>query len=339
MLMIDGARGEGGGQILRTALSLSLVTGRAFGIENIRAGRRRPGLLRQHLTAVTAAAEVGDAEVEGAQLQSTRLTFRPVTVRHGRFEFDVGTAGSASLVVQTIMPALLTAAGPSTVTVGGGTHNMAAPPFEFLARSYLPLIARLGPQLEIQLHRAGFYPRGGGRITLQLVPSRELAALDLESRGSLRRAAIEAMVAGLPLNIGRREIAEAARVLAPHDCTTKVTELPADWGPGNVVTVEVESSAVTEIFTGFGRRGVPAERVAEEAALQATRYLVSEAAVAEHLADQLLLPLALAGGGSFTTLPLSRHAVTNRQVIEEFLGASFTTTSISTECVRVEICR
>src|SRR2546428_9297761 len=160
MITIDGSFGEGGGQILRTALSLSLATGTPFRIENIRAGRKKAGLLRQHLTAVLAAAEIGAAEIEGATLGSTMLTFTPKSVRAGEYRFAVGTAGSGTLVFQTILPALLRASAATRVTIEGGTHNSAAPPFDFLDRTFLPLIRKMGATVSLKLERYGFYPAG-----------------------------------------------------------------------------------------------------------------------------------------------------------------------------------
>src|SRR5579883_1362869 len=185
MIRIDGAYGEGGGQMLRSALSLSLVTGKPFSIENIRAKRERPGLLRQHLTAVLAAAEVGGAEITGANLGSTSLTFSPGRVKAGDYRFAVGTAGSATLVLQTVLPALMLAEGASHVSIEGGTHNTAAPPFDFLDRSFLPLIGRMGPQIRLELDRYGFYPAGGGCIRATIEPTRQLAPLDLQMRGEI----------------------------------------------------------------------------------------------------------------------------------------------------------
>src|SRR5215470_13994646 len=168
-IRIDGSFGEGGGQILRSSLSLSLVTGKPFRIENIRANREKPGLLRQHLTAVPAAAEVGAAEVEGASLGSKALSFVPGKVRAGEFRFAIGTAGSGTLGHQTILPALITAVGPSRIDIEGGTHNPAAPPFDFLERSFIPLIERMGPKVKFELQRFVFYPGGGGRMVLEVL--------------------------------------------------------------------------------------------------------------------------------------------------------------------------
>src|SRR5947207_15592691 len=164
MITIDGSQGEGGGQILRTSLALSLVTGQPFCMERIRVRRQKPGLLRQHLTAVEAAKTVGCAEVEGAEMNSQTLEFRPGPVTPGNYRFAVGTAGSATLVLQTVLPSLLTASGKSTLTLEGGTHNPLAPPFDFLVGSFMPLIRRMGATVELDLKAPGFFPAGGGRF-------------------------------------------------------------------------------------------------------------------------------------------------------------------------------
>jgi RNA 3'-terminal phosphate cyclase (ATP) len=177
---IEGSFGEGGGQILRSSLSLSLVTGKPFRIENIRENRQKPGLLRQHLTAVQAAAEVGSAEVDGASLGSKALTFVPGKVRAGEFRFAVGTAGSGTLVLQTILPALITAAGLSRIEIEGGTHNPAAPPFDFLQRSFIPLIERMRPKVKLELERYGFYPAGGGRFVVEITPTDVLKPMKVD---------------------------------------------------------------------------------------------------------------------------------------------------------------
>src|SRR5262245_30877359 len=207
MLTIDGSRGEGGGQIFRTSLALSLVSGTPFRIERIRAGREKPGLMRQHLTALEAAATVGEAEVEGAGIGAQSIVFRPRRVRPGAYRFAVGTAGSAGLVLQTILLPLLTAAGPSTLTLEGGTHNPHAPPFDFLAQAFLPLVRRMGGGVEACLERAGFYPAGGGRITVEVTPPPALTPLQLTARGATRRRRARALLSRLPRQIGARELA------------------------------------------------------------------------------------------------------------------------------------
>jgi RNA 3'-phosphate cyclase len=185
MLTLDGSAGEGGGQILRSALALSLLTGTPFRIEKIRARRAKPGLLRQHLTAVQAAARIGSAQVEGAELGSRALTVRPGTVAPGEYHFAIGSAGSACLVVQTVLPPLLLASGPSVLIVEGGTHNPAAPSWDFLARVFFPLLERMGARIRTKLERHGFYPAGGGRLRVEIDPVSTLAPLELLKRGEI----------------------------------------------------------------------------------------------------------------------------------------------------------
>lgn len=339
MLTIDGSFGEGGGQILRSSLSLSLVTGRPVRLVNVRAGRPRPGLGRQHLTAVRAAAEVGEARVEGAAPGSQRLLFAPRRLRPGSYAFSTGGAGSTTLVLQTVLLPLLTADAPSKLTLEGGTHNPFAPPFDFLERVYLPLLARMGARVTLALERPGFYPAGGGRIRAEIAPVRELSPLELEERGEVRRRAVRALVSALPRHIGQREVETAGEALGIPPEAREVVEVPEPAGPGNVVIVEIESDRVTELFTGFGRRGVPAEAVAEEVAGQARRYLEAGVPVGPHLADQLLLPLALAGGGVFTTLRPSRHTKTNAEVVQHFLEADLALERLEGEAWRVSVAR
>ena len=318
-MTIDGSQGEGGGQILRTALALSLVTGTPFSIEKIRAGRRKPGLLRQHLTAVNAAVAVGGADVDGATLGSQTLVFRPRGVNPGEYRFAIGTAGSTGLVIQTVLPALLTASGPSALTLEGGTHNPAAPPFDFLARAFLPLIERMGPRVATVLECPGFYPAGGGRCTVRITPSARLEPLTLLERGEIKQRRARALVAHLPRQIADRELAVVRNRLGWSDDELETVVVDGDTpGPGNVLLLEVESEHLTEIFCGFGEVGIRAESIAEHASKEARRYLAAGVPVGMHLADQLLVPLALAGGGAFRTVGLSSHSRTNLDVVRLF---------------------
>lgn len=339
MITIDGARGEGGGQVLRTALSLSLATGQPFCIENVRAGREKPGLLRQHLTAVRAAVAIGHARAEGDELGSRALTFAPGAVAAGDYTFSVGSAGSATLVLQTVLPPLLLAQGRSTLTLEGGTHNPLAPPFDFLQRVFLPVVNRLGPRVEASLIRPGFYPAGGGRFVVTIDPVCRLARLDLVTRGDIRARRVRATIANLPRHIAEREVATALRLLNwSEECGQIDVERNAP-GPGNAVMIEIESTHVTEICTGFGEIGKPAEAVADRPAKEARRYLAVGAPVGCHLADQLLPVLALGDGGSFTTLPLSRHATTNAEVIREFVACRIEVTRETGDVTRVDVAR
>jgi len=326
MIVIDGSYGEGGGQILRTALSLSIVTGKPFRIEKIRAGREKAGLLRQHLAAVLAAKEVGQAEVDGATLSSTSLSFKPKSIQPGEYHFVVGTAGSGTLVLQTVLPALMIANAPSRLMIEGGTHNMAAPPFDFVEKCFLPLIQQMGPTVRVILERYGFYPAGGGRFTVEIEPASKLKPITLDARGTTAAPVVHALVSNLNPNIALRELETAGKLLGCENGQLRTLQTNNSTGPGNAVMVEVASTHVTEIFTAFGKLGVSAEKVARDAVEEAQQYLGSKAAVGEYLADQLLLPLALCGGGSFTTTAVSQHAETNMDVIARFLPVKFSVT-------------
>lgn len=324
LLTIDGSQGEGGGQVLRSSLALSLVTGKPFVIENIRAKRKKPGLMRQHLTAVQAAAEVGHADTEGAQIGSMRLVFRPQRLESGGYTFRVGTAGSATLVLQTVLPALLVAKGESELTLEGGTHNPLAPPFDFLANSYLPWINRMGPAVEAQLIRPGFYPAGGGQFTVRIRPTGQLDRLEILERGEITARRVRALVSKLPRHIAQRECRTIAEKTGWDEGCFTIEEIQDSYGPGNLVIIELESAHMTEVFTGFGQIGVRAETVAMQVLRQAQEYLAADVPVGHYLADQLLLPLGIGahlgtGGGRFRTMDLSRHSTTHLDVIRRFL--------------------
>jgi RNA 3'-terminal phosphate cyclase (ATP) len=336
MVRIDGSKGEGGGQVLRTSLALSLVTGTPFQMVNIRAGRSKPGLLRQHLTAVKAATAVGNAEVTGAELHSKELTFRPRGLRPGDYQFAVGTAGSATLVLQTVLPALLSASGPSTLVLEGGTHNPAAPPFDFLAKAYLPLVRRMGPSVEATLDRPGFFPAGGGKFRVSVQPA-PLEPLHLLERGSVVRRRATALIAQVPYDVAQRELETVGRKLGWSAEERRVEELKRSPGPGNAVTLEIESEHITEVFTAFGARGVRAEDVAGAAAEEARVYLEAGVPVGEHLCDQLMLLLALARGGSFRTLPLDGHALTQIETFAHFLDVKVSVNEVSPQVREVEV--
>jgi RNA 3'-terminal phosphate cyclase (ATP) len=320
MVTIDGAAGEGGGQILRTSLALAVLTGEPLRVTNIRARRSKPGLMRQHLAAVTAAATISDAEVTGAALGSKVITFRASAARAGDYRFAVGTAGSATLVLQTVLPALMLAGERSSLVLEGGTHNPHAPPFDFLARAFFPLVRRMGVGIEASLERPGFYPAGGGRFSVTIDPVEKLQGLELLERGAISTRAARAVVASLPKTIAEREIDVLRERLGWDRRWLRSESIDNAHGPGNVVLVEIASENVTEVFSGFGERGVRAETVADRLAGEVLAYLGAGVPVGEHLADQLLLPLALAGGGAFRTLAPSLHSRTQAEVIHTFLG-------------------
>jgi RNA 3'-terminal phosphate cyclase (ATP) len=319
MILIDGSEGEGGGQVLRNALALSIVTGRPFRIENIRGGRERPGVMRQHVTAVEAACAISGTECEELAVGASALTFQPGAVRPGEHRFAVGTAGSTSLVLQTILPALMLADAPSRLVLEGGTHNMHAPPFDFIERVFLPIVNLMGPSVSARLDRPGFYPAGGGRIAVEIVSAPVLARLDLLERGALKRVEARALVAALPGSIAVRELEAVEAILGWPEEARLIRQLPEQVGPGNILLLQAEFEHATEIVSGFGKLGVPAQTVGEKAAKRMAGYLASKAVAGPYLADQLLLPMALAGGGSFTTVKPSRHARTAADIIRLFL--------------------
>jgi RNA 3'-terminal phosphate cyclase (ATP) len=339
MLEIDGSQGEGGGQILRTSLTLSLTTGCPVRVFNIRAGRRKPGLLRQHLTALQAAAEIGNAETRGAELHSRDVTFIPQDVVAGTYHFAVGTAGSAMLVLQTVLPALLRASESSSLTIEGGTHNPFAPPFEFIERCLLPLLNRIGSQVSATLDRPGFYPAGGGRASVVIEPAtvKQEQKLELLERGDLVALRATSVVSRLPRHIAEREVATLAQRLDLRDDQTTIVEETRAIGPGNVVSVEVESANVTERFTGFGKQGVSGERVAAGVAREVTAYLAADVPVGSHLADQLLLPLALVAGGCYRTCEPTPHTLTNIDVIQRFLDVEITVRQETDAVWRIDV--
>jgi RNA 3'-terminal phosphate cyclase (ATP) len=335
MLTIDGSEGEGGGQILRTALALSMVTCTPFRIVKIRAGRTKPGLLRQHLTAVQAAAKISGAKLEGAGLGSQDLIFWPEKVRSGDYHFAIGTAGSTTLVLQSVLPALMLATGTSRITLEGGTHNPHAPPVDFLQHAFLPIVARMGPQIHLDLERYGFYPAGGGRFSVVIEPAQKLTPLSLLERGEITFRLCEATVAGLSNDIAHRELKTVATGLNWPEEVFSVRRASANPGAGNILTIQIGSQYVREVFTGFGERGIRAEAVGAHALEQAQQYLAANVPVGPFLADQLLIPFALAGTGCFATTALTRHAQTNINIIRCFLRTKIESTRSNPEKYQV----
>lgn len=337
MVSIDGSFGEGGGQIIRTSLALALITGKPFRVFNVRAGRAKPGLQQQHLTAVHAAATIGGAQVDGAKLGAQEFTFAPGEVRAGDYTFSVGTAGSTMLVLQAVLPPLMIAGAPSLLIFEGGTHNVHAPPFEFIQKTFLPLVNRMGPNVSVELERYGFYPPGGGRFNVYIEPAARLRRLELLERGPIISERARALVVNLPEHIAERELQIVSRQMGwTLDQLTLDSSRNAHSG-GNVLTLEIESEHLTEVCTGIGERGVRAETIASRTIQEARRYLDNGAPVGEHLADQLLIPFALAGGGAYTTGPLSRHTTTNIEVIRKFLSVEIETTQLTKTVWKIEV--
>jgi RNA 3'-terminal phosphate cyclase (ATP) len=321
MLTIDGSLGEGGGQVLRTSLSLAQITGRSFTMTNVRRHRVKPGLMPQHLKAVEAAGAVGMARVQGAQLGSQNLVFEPTGIRPGEFQFDIGTAGSSSLVLQTLLPPLSFARASSRVSVIGGTHVPWSPCFHFLEWHWLPYMRRIGFQIRLALDAAGFYPRGGGRVRAAVDPAGKLAPLRLTHRGALKRIRGISGVAGLDIEVAERQRRQALRRLTPlsKQIEIEMVQLPSP-SRGTFVLLLAEFEDSQGCFCGLGARGKPAERVADEAADGLLDFVGTDGAVDPHLADQLVLPLALAPGPSeLRTSRVTQHLLTNAAIVKMFL--------------------
>ena len=337
MIEIDGSSGEGGGQVLRTALALSLVTGLAFRLNNIRAKRPKPGLMRQHLACVHAAVAVGggagQCHATGAtgaavQIGETALTFTPGQIQSGDFEFAVGSAGSCMLVLQTVLWPLLMAPSPSNLVLRGGTHNPMAPSLSFL-QQHAPVFAALGPVLfDIELLRHGLYPAGGGHARVRVQPPPQgLAAIDLMEKGALKNIGAECLHAGIPKTVAERELALLKEGLGLQDAQLRNAGLRSNEGPGNALLVVLQYEHMTEVFAAYGEKSVSAEQVARQLLKEVRSYQASPAPVGPHLADQLMIPLALAAlqgrKGQYWATELSGHTQTNAQTIEKFLPVQF----------------
>ncbi|UHQ23595.1 RNA 3'-terminal phosphate cyclase [Lysobacter sp. 5GHs7-4] len=335
MIELDGS--AGGGQLLRTALSLSLCTGIGFTMQHIRAKRSRPGLMRQHLTAVNAAAAVGRAFVHGVDLGATSLRFEPGQPTAGDYRFATGTAGSTTLVLQTVLPALWRCEAPSRLVLEGGTHNPLAPSADFIADSYLPALRRIGVDAQLRLERHGFYPAGGGVLHATVAGGARLRHGVFESRGELQSLRATALLSALSASIGQRELEVLGARLGLDESALELRSVRPAIGPGNALSVQVRHSEHCETFTGHGERGVKAEQIAARLADEVRGYLDSPACVGEHLADQLLLPMALAGGGAFTTAVISEHLSSNARLIEKFLPVEIDWQPIAPDHWRVTV--
>jgi RNA 3'-terminal phosphate cyclase (ATP) len=315
---IDGSSGEGGGQILRTSLALSMITKRPLRMRHIRAGRKKPGLQPQHLACVEAAAQLCHAHTSGAEVHSQDLEFTPGADCSEHLTIDIGTAGSTTLVVQTILVPAIAMGRALDATVIGGTHNPMAPPFEFLDRVFLPHLRAMGAHVTLTLDKHGVFPGGGGRVSLQVRPPSKLDPVAILEAGPVTGRRASVILARLPTHVADRELAivrERFRI-APEDCQT----FDVRGGPANVLMIEIERAGSRELVTAHGEKGIRAELVAERACNEMDVYVEANVPVGEHLADQLLLPMAIARGGRFRThAALSLHATTNIATIQSFI--------------------
>lgn len=329
MMHIDGSQGEGGGQVLRSALTCSILSRQPIQITNIRANRAKPGLMAQHLKAVDAAAAISKAEVEGAYLHSKELVFNPGEIRSGRYHFDIGTAGAATLVLQTIFLPLSFASSASSITILGGTHVPWSPCFHFINLHWLPYLIQVGYDAQLTLEQAGFYPKGGGRIDATIRPVRMIQSLHLGERGDLLSIEGISAVANLHASIAERQKRQAVLRLqkAPWKSNApniqiKIHQLPSPT-KGTLLLILAVFEGGRCCYYGLGELGKPAERVADEAVDALADFLATNGAIDQFLADQLLLPLCLAQEESlFRTSKITQHLLTNANIIQEFQIAS-----------------
>jgi len=321
MLVLDGSYGEGGGQILRTALTLSLLTGRPFRLVNIRAKRPKPGLRPQHLACVLGAARLSGAEVEGAEKGSREIVFRPGPPRPGAYTLEIGTAGATSLLFQTLYLPLAWAGGGRLI-LRGGTHVPQSPCFHYLAEVFWPLAEALGLSGRLVLRKYGFYPRGGGELLAEIEAVRGLRGLDLGKAFRPESTRVISLVtADLPEHIRRRQAARAEKLLREAGLSVEIRlERARSASPGTFVGVVGREGIRRAGVFALGAKGKPAERVAEEAVKPYLQIMETGASLDEHLADQILLPAALAQGMTrFRTPRVTRHLLTNAWVIRQFL--------------------
>lgn len=328
---IDGSLGEGGGQVLRTSLALSALTGQPVQIDNIRARRRNPGLAAQHLAGVKALARVCGAEVKGASIGSSRVDFAPgAPAQAGKYVFDIstlagqGSAGAVTLLLQTLLWPLLFAEGESHLTLRGGTHVAWSPPADYIRDVLLPTLAPLGVDVACELTAWGFYPVGGGELQVTIQPvTKPLHPLELTERGQLLKVTGAGVAAELPAHIAQRISSRATNVLRQTHLPSTITpERVRSSGPGAGIFLTAEYAGGRAGFSALGKQGKPSDAVADEACEALLTHHIDGAPVDPHLADQILLPLALAKGkSSFRTSQITRHLLTNADVIRAFIDA------------------
>jgi RNA 3'-terminal phosphate cyclase (ATP) len=320
MIEIDGSYGEGGGQILRTALSLSCVTGYPVQLFYIRKGRKKPGLMPQHTTCVNAVAMISNAHVSGNEIGSTNLLFRPGRIHAGDYAFDIKTAGSSSLVFQTLLPPLLFAGKPSNITIKGGTHVPFSPTYHYISEVFIPMLKCIGIHAECSISRYGFYPRGGGETSFSVFPVEHIKGIHLLSKGDLLSLRGYSGVSRLPLMIAGRQKKSLQLKLAPLSAEIQTLDVPS-IGEGTFVFLKGEYENVYSGFSSLGKRGKPAESVGEDAAAAFLDFHNSRQCLDPFLTDQIVVYLSLSRRHcSFTTPHITQHLLTNLWVIDKFLN-------------------
>ncbi len=328
MVRIDGSQGEGGGQILRSSLSLAAITGQELEIYNVRAGRKKPGLAAQHVTCCVAVAQVCGGRVHGAELGSQTVSLSPGTTTGGEYEFDVAqvrpSAGSACLVLQSVLPVLALAPQSSHVVIKGGTDVPWSPVYAYLANTFALALSGFGVELALRRPGAGFYPVGKGRIEAKIAPASTLSPIGFTQRGELRRAVVASTVADeLPEHILKRQNYAAVKLLAAEGLEVNTEEYYlCSESPGTSCVVSLSYESGHAGFTALGKRGMPAEKVGSQAGSEALEFMRSEATVDRRLADQLLLYMVMARGRSeFRTTQVTEHLRTNAAVARQLTGA------------------
>jgi RNA 3'-terminal phosphate cyclase (ATP) len=321
MVELDGSHGEGGGQILRSSLALSILTGRPFKLVNIRANRAKPGLAPQHLTCVRAAGTICSATYKGAAVGSSVLYFEPGELKAGDYTFRIGTAGATGLVLHTVyLPLALRGRGDSRVTVTGGTHVAHSPCYHFNAVTWAAYLRKIGFDIELDMPRPGFYPRGGGEILATIRPCERARGLTLTTCPELTTAGGFSAAASLPESVGHRQARRLAFRLKQAGLEPHIPEEQWDNGPSTVAAVILRQAPVPTLFFGIGARGKPAEAVADEAADQAIAFRDARRPVDPHSADQIVLPLAFSPDASeYRTSEVTRHLLTNIDTIRRFV--------------------
>ncbi|MDR4498161.1 MAG: RNA 3'-phosphate cyclase [Candidatus Scalindua sp.] len=318
-IKIDGSFGEGGGQILRTALSLSCITGISFTLFNIRKKRKKPGLRPQHITCANAISEISSGRVYGGETGSTTLTFVPQKIKPGSYIFDIKTAGSISLVAQTLIPPLLFADKPSLLTIKGGTHVPFCPIYNYISEVFIPMLKRIGIRVKPSFSRYGFYPKGGGEAVFRILPAEKIKSLNFVSKGTLVSVAGCSAVSNLSINIAERQKNSLLQKLYPLSANLQILDVPSS-GAGTFVFLKAEYENTLSGFSSLGEKGVSAESVGREAADQFMEFHNSSLFLEPYLSDQIVLYLSLSRENStFTTSRITRHLLTNLWVIEKFL--------------------
>ena len=326
MIEIDGSMGEGGGQVLRSSLTLSVITGQKMRIANIRLKRSKPGLGHQHLKSVHAAAEICGGVVEGDEIGSREISFVPGEIKGGNYHFDIGTAGSTSLVLQTVLLPLAKAKRPSVVTITGGTHVPWSPCFHYLDLNYLPFLWKMGLDVHLRMEQAGFNPRGGGRVRATIEPHEKLSPLRLMERGRVLEIRGVSAVANLGRGIAARQRRQVLGRLGRRYPLNnlRIADFPAQ-SSGSLILLLAEFEKSQACYFALGEKGKSADKVADDAIAEFEAFIATDGVIDQYLADQLLLPLAFASGPSeFHTSQVTKHLVTNADVIRAFLPAQIT---------------